>query len=129
MSYQNIKDKLYHGHRKLANNTYLRSVIIERTFQPDEEWIEMSIHGNIIAEFYPDHLRLYACGWYTNTTKSRLNLALKLAGIQGRIYQQDYEWYYSQWYYDKNDRSSSISFKDGMKISYTGEVSPIEVLE
>lgn len=110
MSYQDVKDKLYHGHRKIANNTNLtfgNEFSNDRVTHP----ICMRLHGNAVARFYPDHLELYSAGWHTTTTKSRLNLALELSGIQGRIYQQSYEWYYSQWYYDKYDRSSSIVFK------------------
>ena len=57
MSYQNVKDKLYHGHRKVANNTYLelrhQSIATLEGGWTDEEFITMRLYGNVVAEFYP----------------------------------------------------------------------------
>ncbi|KKN75171.1 hypothetical protein LCGC14_0383300 [marine sediment metagenome] len=123
MSYQDVKDKLHHGHRKVANNTYLA---YENEFHGDYviHPIIMKLHGNVVARFYPDHIELHSAGWHTVTTRSRLNLALRLAGIHGSISQYKY-----QWYIDTN-LLNVVEFKDGMKISYTGEIlshPPIEV--
>jgi len=114
MSYQDVKNKLYRGHRKIVNNTYL-----ELWEKPDygDEWIDMRLHGNLVAEFRPNYLKLYSAGWHSVTTKSRLNLALKLAGIYTKcIFQQDWVWYYG------NYNPNATKFKDGMKISYKGLV-------
>lgn len=122
MSYQNIKDRLYHGHRKIANNTYLLRN------QYGEEQIDMELHGNLVARFHPDYLQLYSAGWHTTTTKDRLNLALELAGItnykdytglprfHARIFQKNYQWYYMI------DIIPPVRFYGGMKIDYTGRV-------
>jgi len=76
----------------------------------------MGLHGNLVARFYPDHLKLYSAGWYTQTTKDRLNLALDIAGIYGySVWQHDYQWYYGY-------LLTGVEFYDGMKIDYTGEV-------
>lgn len=112
MSYQNVKDKLYHGHRKIANNTYLELISHELI----EEYITMRLHGHTVAVFTPKHLELYSAGWHATTTKNRLNLALELAGIGSWIYQARHQWYYGCGYKDHP------LFKDGMKISYNGEV-------
>jgi len=111
MSYQSIKDRLYRGRRKIANNTYLTLEYYE--VAPDAECIQMRLHGNLVAEFQPDYLLLFSAGWHTNTTKNRLNLALELAGIGYGIWQQNWTWYY---------RDPGIPFKDGMKLNYSGEV-------
>ena len=112
MSYQNVKDKLCHGHRKIANNTYL--LLGE---EEGEEYVVMKLHGYVIAIFYTKYLELCSAGWHTMTTKNRLNLALELAGIHTKgIFQQDWQWHYG------NYNPNAINFREGIKISYTGEV-------
>jgi len=109
MSYQDVKDKLYHGHRKIANNTYL-------TLYEDSKEITMRLYGNVVAIFNPKYIELYSAGWHTTTTKNRLNLALDLAGIQGySVWQHDYQWYYGY-------LLTGELFKDGMKLSYSGNI-------
>jgi len=113
MSYQDVKNKLYRGHRRIANNTYL-------TLSDEEtpvEYIDMRLHGNLIARFFPDQLNLYSAGWHTRTTKDRLNLALRLAGIVGKVSQKDWTWFL-----DIPCPSNSYGFHDGMGIDYAGEV-------
>ena len=114
MSYQNIKDRLFHGHRKIANNTYL----LENQY--GEKQIDMELYGNLIARFYPEYFQLYSANWYTTTTKNRLNLALDIARIlnpsQKRIYQKDGQWYYG------NYHKYTTKFYNRMKIDYSGKV-------
>ena len=134
MSYQDVKDTLYRGHRKIANNTYLtlrqQHIATVEEGWTKEEFVEMRLHGNLVAKFYPDFLQLYSAGWYTNTTKSRLNLALAIA-INNRlhtyimVYQTDYQWYYGR----RNSNIDTmtvttdvVKFYDGMRINYSGEV-------
>lgn len=119
MSYQDIKDKLYHGHKRLANNTNL-ILIPKETIDGVEfpEYVVMNLHGHAVVKFYPDHLELFSAGWHTPTTKNRLNLALELAGIPGGIRQRDWCWFYGTFGCIK----PTIDFKDGMKIDYTGKV-------
>ncbi len=122
MSYQNIKDKLYHGQCKIANNTYM---VLARDVPAHTECIVMTLHSNVVARFYPDYLKLYSAGWHTVTTKSRLNLALELAGIRGRVYQKDWQWYYTPL------GCTSIKFEEGIKIAYDKSTStlPMEVIK
>jgi len=118
MSYQDVKDRLYHGHRKIANNTYLELRQLDITTVEEgwtkEEFVDMRLHGNLIARFYPTHLQLFSVGWYTNTTRRRLNLALELANIGYSVYQVKHQWYYGSHRY--------IEFYDGIRIGYTGKV-------
>ncbi len=124
MSYQQVKDKLYHGHRKIANNTYLtlepgnrEEDAVTGYYEEVSGYIQMRLHGHVIAKFYPDRLELYSAGWHTRTTKNRLNLALELAGLRSYIYQRNYHWYYHSHYY-----GVGIEFKEGIKINYGGTV-------
>lgn len=123
MSYNDVKARLYHGHRKIANNTYLK---LEPAYYEDEH-ITMTLHGNLVAMFTPTHLELFSAGWYTTTTRHRLNLALDVADVAGvlpiyrlelpywlRVYQRNGRWYYGN--YSKNDPE----FYDGMKLDYGG---------
>ena len=111
MSYKDVEAKLYHGHRKVANNTYLTDD--RNGMRPEQESISMRLHGNLIARFYPDYLELYSAGRHTQTTKDRLNLALGIALIPGRIFQRDW-----QWYYDRIGFLSHVPFQEGMKCGY-----------
>ena len=109
MGYQEIKDTLYRGHRKIANNTKLE--LCEGTH---EECIDMRLHGNVVARFYPDYLELFSGGWYTPTTKNRLNLALDVAGVCGySVWQHNYHWYYGY-------LLSGEWFENGMRLDYQG---------
>lgn len=114
MSYQNVKNQLYHGHRKIANNTRL---VLARDVPQHTECVVMTLHSNVVARFYPKYIQLYSCGWHTPTTKDRLNLALDIALVTHRkIYQNNWQWYYS------NYHGKDHTFEDGMKIDYQGSV-------
>jgi len=115
MAYDYVKKMLYRGKRKVANNTYLTLVDGDEL---NPEFIEMRLHGNLIAEFHKDHLILYSAGWYTSTTKHRLNMALALAGINETIYQHDYCWYYGCYYKLDKAEGKLTTFRDGMIINY-----------
>ncbi len=122
MSYQDVKNKLYHGHRKIANNTYItlgnEGVRVDVREPPSikllSEHINMRLHGYLVARFYLEYLELHSAGWYITTTKNRLNLALDLAGISGKVYQRDWQWYYAPL------GCLDIEFENGMKIAYNG---------
>ena len=121
--YEKVKSLLYHSygryHRKIANNTHL--TLIENIYYPDHigigiEVVVMKLHGNTVAEFYPDKVCLFDGGWRANTTKNRLNLALNMAGILAYVYQKDWEWYI----HDESD--IMVKFTSGMMLSYDGEL-------
>ena len=92
-TYEGIKDILHYSygcyHKKIANNTHLTL----KTDKDGVESIDMRLHGNIVARFFPTHLCLYDGGYRSRVTKSRLNLALDMAGIPNYIFQMDWEWY------------------------------------
>lgn len=117
MSYQDVKDRLYHGHKKIANNTYLT---LHETDTP-EEYIFMMLHGNVVARFNPDGIELFSAGWHTSTTKNRLNLALELAKLPTCHYKRVYQLNY-QWFYGHTSPQFDTKFYDGIKIDYTGNI-------
>lgn len=57
--------------------------------QVSGESVFMYLHGNNIAhKDAKGNLEITNCGWFSNTTKERLN------GLPGvNIYQKDFEWY------------------------------------
>lgn len=59
----------------------------------DADAVLVWLHGNKIAKVTRDSVTLYSAGWYTNTTKSRLNAILRGLGLQYYIYQSNYRWY------------------------------------
>ena len=64
----------------------------------------LRLHGNTIATRTKDG-RVYidSCGWFTNTTKERLNYLLKLLNGNYQITQKNWLWYINsnQWNGDK----------------------------
>jgi len=65
------------------------------TVEPDVTILKYQ--GNAIAYKYNDPnktISITNCGWYTNTTKERLNGVIILSGSKvDRIYQKNYFWY------------------------------------
>jgi len=74
------------------------------------------LHRTAIAVY--DHntqaLKLNTGGWYSNTTKSRLNAILSELIAGARVYQKNFEWFLSY-------NNSTHDFMDGMILSQ-GEV-------
>ena len=50
------------------------------------------LHNNLIAEIKDNKLILSNCGWFSNTTKERLNGILEYIG-KPLIYQKNFIWY------------------------------------
>lgn len=57
--------------------------------------MEVRLHGNLIAELYPNSelLRITSAGRETRTTKSRLNALLFGLSFKIAIVQRNWEWY------------------------------------
>ena len=57
----------------------------------------LKYHGNEIAYKYNDTdktISITTCGWFSNTTKERLNGVIKLSGLNIKpIYQKNWNWY------------------------------------
>ena len=66
-----------------------------KTYQVDNTRVEhgnVYLHNNKIAIVEKEYVRIFSCGWYTNTTKSRLNAILSsLCGVT--IAQKKGIWY------------------------------------
>lgn len=53
-------------------------------------------HDTAIASIYDDgKVRIDNGGWFTNTTKKRINAILSALGLPYGIYQADWQWYLS----------------------------------
>ena len=106
--YEDVKAQL-HGRprKKIANNTYLELDVM------DSDKINMYLHGNRIASFTKNHITLSHAGWYTRTTKDRLNLALELANMLNVIYQHKWQWYISGIY-----KQHEQKFYGGIQLRY-----------
>ncbi len=84
--------------KKIANNTYLKQL---------NDCIGLLYHDTYIIKFYSDYMILDNGGYYTMTTKERLNTF----GIVG-IYQKNSIWYLSD----------NSAFYNGVKIDYSSNV-------
>ena len=115
MPYQDIKDRLYHGHRKVANNTHLQldEFYLGDNAEIPAECINMMLHGNIVVSFHKNCLYLYSAGWRTKTTRARLNMALQeLANVDCGICQKNHRWYVCR------PQLDDIPFTEGMRLHY-----------
>jgi len=67
------------------------------------------LHGHQIATL--DHsskaLKLSSCGYQTNTTKSRLNAILDEVDYGCKVFQKNWDWYFS-------NNNQTVDFWDGM---------------
>ena len=52
----------------------------------------MYLHNNLIAQRQNNELRITNSGWFSNTTKERLNGLLDSIGFD-KIYQKNFEWF------------------------------------
>lgn len=80
----------------------------EVTYSPERDASYVMLHGNHIATIGEDFIELYNCGWYTNTTKSRLNAILRDHGCSNEgVFQKKGEWFVS-------DKVKTVPFSEGM---------------
>ena len=64
------------------------------TFSSDLKECFIYLHGNHIATVTDNDLTLYSGGgWFTNTTKSRLNALIQEFSFKGGIFQKNFNWY------------------------------------
>ena len=67
------------------------------------------LHGHLIATF--DHnlkaVKLSSCGYTTVTTKSRLNAILDEVDYGCKVFQKNWDWYFS-------NNNQTVDFWDGM---------------
>ena len=101
MDYQSASNELSrgrHGRRKVDNNTYL---------YPVNDGIAVRLHATDVVVIHPDNTyTLNTGGWYTVTTKDRINKY-----SPARVGQRNGIWYIG-----------NITFKDGMRVDANGTV-------
>jgi hypothetical protein len=78
----------------------------------DYKNISMFLHGNRIAEVKDNKLFISSCGWYTTTTKERLNGVLSRLNMYIRQTKGVWRVY--------DARGDSFPFVDGMSIDIGG---------
>ena len=87
------------------------------TYYPSENYSEVRLHGNLIA--WLDHtkqvLAISSAGWYTNTTKSRLNALLHEFNTGIRVFQKNFDWFVSDFTGKKK-----VDFYDGLLVYKNG---------
>ena len=88
-----------------------------RVRQDDSKIVDVFLHGNLIRSYDPTHyenqkVKLFSQGYYTKTTKERLNAILHLhTNGQVRIKQVRGKWIVSD-----NRTGAEINFYDGMVV-------------
>lgn len=95
------------GQKKIGNNTYLR--------RRSDYSIGLQYHATDVVTFTPSGMVVTSGGWYTTTTKERINWALESVGLY--VYQEKGTWYLQDRQLDRT------VFHDGIHMSYQGEIS------
>ena len=76
------------------------------TIATDNDVLMVTYHNTIVVKVVDNrYVTLNSGGWYTNTTKTRMNQASRQYGLRYSVYQVDFTWYVSigddmQPYYD-----------------------------
>lgn len=96
--------------KAIQNCFYWKKDNTEVIYCAENDTNRVYLHGNHIATIAAEHIELYTCGWYTNTTKSRLNAILSEHGNGARIIQEKGEWYLVE-------NGLKVVFTDGMIIA------------
>lgn len=118
-SYQDAKNFLGSKlNRPYANNTRIKADDM------GHDLIVVTYHDNPVVHFYPDRMSLWSCGWYTLTTKERLNWFLP-DGFH--IYQERGTWYLSKRGEGRYIFADGITIKDGQIYNYAPESREDEV--
>ena len=84
-----MNEAIRNGHAWSKDNTCI-------TYDPTNNMsAEVFLHGNHIATITDNDLTLYSGGgWFTNTTKSRLNALIQEFCFKGsNIFQKNFNWY------------------------------------
>jgi hypothetical protein len=91
--------------KPIANNTR----IVET-----ENGYGIKLHDTIVVDISPKYWTLYTGGWYTSTTKARINTYLP---EKCSVYQEN-----SQWYVTSNGYGLQSRFFEGIKVDDFGRV-------
>ena len=100
--------------RKVGNNTYLK--------RRDENTIAVMLHSTDVVTMTPDYVELNTGGWYTVTTKERINRYVPF----NNVFSEKGRWYVGKHYPVKE----ATPFFDGIRISHDGRVlNPMDTAE
>jgi len=101
-----MNEAIRNGHAWSKDNTCV-------TYDPTNKMsAEVFLHGNHIATVTDDSLKLYSGGgWFTNTTKSRLNALINefCEPRSNGIFQKNWNWYVRAF-------NTIVPFHDGISI-------------
>ena len=101
-----MNEAIRNGHAWSKDNTCV-------TYDPTNKMsAEVFLHGNHIATVTDDSLKLYSGGgWFTNTTKSRLNALINefCEPRSNGIFQKNWNWYVRSF-------NTIVPFHDGISI-------------
>lgn len=106
------------GTRKMADNTYL----VAR----GDGSVGLRYHETEVVIFRPDRVTLTTGGWHTMTTRERIEMGLRLAGVPGEISTDGHglngPWNYSRRCNGKDGPKwvGKTPFTDGLEVSYKG---------
>lgn len=93
-----VRGKTNRNSRKVGNNTYAEIL--------HDGSVGVMLHSTYVVKIHPDNTyTLQRGGWYTVTTKDRINQY-----VPGRVYQADGQWYY------KHPKGKTYEFIDGMVV-------------
>lgn len=89
------------------------------TQEGDMYMVDITLHGHLIGMYVEDvlgdRLTLDPCGWYTPTTKKRMNQFLEMLGLSMHVYQEDFSWYL--WWNDPSfDEPRRVPMDGALKI-------------
>ena len=101
-----MNEAIRNGHAWSKDNTCI-------TYDPTNNMsAEVYLHGNHIATITDNELKLYSGGgWFTPTTKSRLNALINefTDPVQNGIFQKNYNWFLRAF-------GATIPFSEGITI-------------
>ena len=82
------------GRNFSSSNTMVKTSTFFNSQNVYCEESKVFLHGNHIATVTDKDLTLYSGGgWFTNTTKSRLNALIQEFSFKGAIFQKNFNWY------------------------------------
>jgi hypothetical protein len=82
-----MADKFNKNENFKLNNTEIQH---KNVFK--EATTTMFLHGNMIAQKQNNEIKITNSGWFSNTTKERLNGLLDSIGFD-KIYQKNFQWF------------------------------------
>lgn len=90
--------------RKIIEQLKLTRCNTSAWINPLDESISIYYHDNFIARIIPwnNKLTVSNSGWYTSTTKKRINQIFRAFKIDAYVYQRNFTWYLSYKGYEFN---------------------------